>query len=46
MNRSKQASMRIKIINGLLVGLAFASVDLAEAQQQAKLAKDRLAQSW
>ena len=39
MNRSKQASMRIKIINGLLVGLAFASVDLAEAQQQAKLAK-------
>jgi putative tryptophan/tyrosine transport system substrate-binding protein len=39
MNRSKQAGMRIKIIIGLLVGLAFASVDLAEAQQQGKIPK-------
>jgi putative tryptophan/tyrosine transport system substrate-binding protein len=31
--------MRIKIIIGLLVGLAFASVDLAETQQQGKIPK-------
>ena len=39
MNRSKQAGMAIKIVVALMVGLAFASVDLAEAQQQAKIPK-------
>jgi hypothetical protein len=34
MNRSKQGGMAIKTIVGLLVGLALASVRLAEAQQQ------------
>ena len=39
MNRSKQAGMGMKAIVVLLVGFALASVHLAEAQQQAKLAK-------
>jgi hypothetical protein len=38
-NRSKQAGMFQKTIIVLLVGLALASVCLAEAQQQAKVAK-------
>src|SRR4030095_4914591 len=37
MNRSKQAGMRIKIIIGLLVGLAFASFRLANAQQPSRV---------
>src|SRR5262245_25196535 len=39
MNRCKHAGMGIKTIVVLLVGLAFASVDLAVAQQPAKMAK-------
>jgi putative tryptophan/tyrosine transport system substrate-binding protein len=39
MNRSKQADMAIKNVIVLLVGLTLASVCLAEAQQQAKVAK-------
>jgi putative tryptophan/tyrosine transport system substrate-binding protein len=38
-NRSKQAGMAIKAVVALLVTLAFASVHLAKAQQQAKVAK-------
>jgi putative tryptophan/tyrosine transport system substrate-binding protein len=39
MNHSKQAGMAIKTIIVLLVGLALASVHLAEGQQQATMAK-------
>ena len=37
MNRSKQAGMAIKTIVALLVGLALASVHLADAQQPGKI---------
>jgi hypothetical protein len=37
MNRSKQTAMAIKTIIALLVGLALASVDIAEAQQPGKV---------
>ena len=39
MNRSKQAGMGKKALVGLLIGLALASVQLTEAQQQAKMHK-------
>ena len=39
MNCSKQAGMGIKTIVVLLVGLALATLDLAYAQQQAKVSK-------
>jgi putative ABC transport system substrate-binding protein len=39
MNRSKQAGMVIKTVVVLLIGLAFASVHSADAQQPAKVAK-------